>query len=157
MIKSIRYKVDKYDNIGLRSNMIINYNNLEHDPTKTFVRIETLIMLGKNYSLLRGMKTNNNIFNVTTNYSRAFYFPILETQFIGKAIVKLNCNYDVLSIALSEVDYDSFTLADSISNALVDRKPGTVISGEVPVMWKPVQLTATVKQAVINFVKGFIV
>ena len=78
MIKSIRYKVDKYDNIGLRSNMIINYNNLEHDPTKTFVRIETLIMLGKNYSLLRGMKTNNNIFNVTTNYSRAFYFPILE-------------------------------------------------------------------------------
>lgn len=157
MIKSIRYKIDKYDNVGLRSNIIIKYNNFETDLSRTYIRVEALVMFGKNYSLLRGIKTNNNIFNVTNDYSKSFYFPFLDTQFIGKAIVKLNRNYEILSIALSEVDYSSFPLVDAISNSLVNRKPGIVVDGEVPVMWKPVQLTETVETAVRNFVKKYII
>ena len=157
MIKSIQYKIDKYDKVGLRSNILLKYNYSEIDPAKTYLRIETLVVFGKDFGLLRGMKTNNNIFEVTTDYQRVFYFPFLETQFIGRAIIKLNRNYEILSIALAEVDYNSFPLAEYISNSLVNRKPGVVVNGEVPVIWKSVPLSETIELAVRNFVKGYIV
>lgn len=157
MIKTIHYKIDKYDTVGIRSNMIFQYNSYETDVNKTYVRVETLIMLGENNKLLRGMKTNNNIFNITQDYSKSFYFPFLETQFIGKAIIKMNRNFEILSIALSEVDYSSFPLADVVGNAFANRKPGVVVDGDVPVLWKPMALTKEADAAVRNFVRGYIV
>ena len=140
MIKSIHYKVDKYDVIGIRSHMIFQYNNAETSIDKT-----------------RGMKTNNNIFNITQDYSKAFYFPFLETQFIGKAIIKMNRNYEIISMALSEVDYGSFPIADIIGNALMGRKPGLIIKGDIPVIWKPVMLDKKADAAIRTFVRGYII
>lgn len=157
MIKSIHYKVDKYDVIGIRSHMIFQYNNAETSIDKTYLRIETLIVLGKDNTLLRGMKTNNNIFNITQDYSKAFYFPFLETQFIGKAIIKMNRNYEIISMALSEVDYGSFPIADIIGNALMGRKPGLIIKGDIPVIWKPVMLDKKADAAIRTFVRGYII
>lgn len=157
MIKNIHYKIDKYDTIGLRSKMIFQYNSFETDVNKTYMRVETLVMLGKDNKLLRAMRTNNNIFSITEDYSKSFYVPFLETQFIGKAIIKMNRNYEILSIALSEVDYSSFPIVDIIGNALANRKPGTVVDGDIPVIWKPMVLNRESDAAVRTFVRGYIV
>ena len=69
----------------------------------------------------------------------------------------MNRNYDILSIALSEVDYSSFPIVDIIGNALANRKPGTVVDGDIPVIWKPMVLNRESDAAVRTFVRGYIV
>lgn len=156
LIKTVHFKVDKYDTVGLRSTTQMQYSRSESALNKTYLRLETLVMFGDSYKLLRGMKTNNNIFNVTEDYARSFYFPFLDVHFIGKAIVKLNSNYDILSIALSEVDYNSFPIVNVIADTLQNRKKGSVVNGDIPVLWKSVPLTPELDTAVRRFCNTFI-
>lgn len=156
MIKDIKFKIDKNDIVGLRSNIILQYKPGERALDKTYLRIETLIMLGKNYVILPAMTTNNNIFVGTESYMRNFYFPFLNVNFIGKAIVKVNYQREIIGMAVSEVDYKSFPMMEIITEALQNRKPGVVADGTIPIIWKPVQLNSQIENAVRMFCQTFI-
>lgn len=157
MIKNIHYKIDKYNIIGLRADIVIQTKKNITKLTQVASRVETLIMLGKDNMLLQGLKTNNNIFENTVDFSKSFYFPFFDIQFIGKAIIKFNYNYEILSIAMAEVDYTGSPILDTLTDALKSRKPGIVSDGNIPVLWKPMQLTPNVEAIVKRYVEGYII
>ena len=157
MIKSIHYKIDKYGVIGLRADIIIQNKRNVTELTQVASRVETLVMLGKDNVLLQGLKTNNNIFENTVDFSKSFYFSFFDIQFIGKAIIKFNYNNEILSIAMAEVDYTGSPIVDILADALNNRKPGIVSDGDIPVLWKPMQLTPAVEAIVKRYVEGYLI
>lgn len=157
MIKSIHYKIDKYGVIGLRADIIIQNKRNVTELTQVASRVETLVMLGKDNVLLQGLKTNNNIFENTVDFSKSFYFSFFDIQFIGKAIIKFNYNNEILSIAMAEVDYTGSPIVDILADALNNRKPGIVSDGDIPVLWKPMQLTPAVEVIVKRYVEGYLI
>lgn len=157
MIKNIHYKIDKYNIIGLRADIVIQSKGNITELTQVASRVETLIMLGKDNMLLQGFKTNNNIFEKTADFSKSFYFPFFDIQFIYKAIIKFNYNKEILSIAMAEVDYTGSPIFDTLADALKSRKPGLVSDGDIPVLWKPMQLTPNVEAIVRRYVEGYII
>ena len=163
MIKNIHYKIDKYNIIGLRADIVIQSKIIQSKRNITELaqvvasRVETLIMLGKDNMLLQGFKTNNNIFEKTADFSKSFYFPFFDIQFIGKAIIKFNYNKEILSIAMAEIDYTGSPILDTLTGALKSRKPGLVSDGDIPVLWKPMQLTPNVEAIVRRYVEGYII
>ena len=157
MIKSIHYKIDKYGVIGLRADIIIQNKRNVTELTQVASRVETLVMLGKDNVLLQGLKTNNNIFENTVDFSKSFYFSFFDIQFIGKAIIKFNYNNEILSIAMAEVDYTGSPIVDILADALNSRKPGIVSDGDIPVLWKPMQLTPAVEVIVKRYVEGYLI
>ena len=157
MIKSIHYKIDKYGVIGLRADIIIQNKRNVTELTQVASRVEPLVMLGKDNVLLQGLKTNNNIFENTVDFSKSFYFSFFDIQFIGKAIIKFNYNNEILSIAMAEVDYTGSPIVDILADALNSRKPGIVSDGDIPVLWKPMQLTPAVEVIVKRYVEGYLI
>ena len=157
MIKSIHYKIDKYGVMGLRADIIIQNKRNVTELTQVASRVETLVMLGKDNVLLQGLKTNNNIFENTVDFSKSFYFSFFDIQFIGKAIIKFNYNNEILSIAMAEVDYTGSPIVDILADALNSRKPGIVSDGDIPVLWKPMQLTPAVEVIVKRYVEGYLI